>query len=191
MNSNIEILGLIFNILNYAFVFLFIFNLLKVNYFNPIVSTFVKVYKPISKVFGIFPIQAINILVIAIALKLLSLIIYFGSQYETLSLFGVAIIQTLMVTLRIIFFAVIGGVILSWVSPEKSNAFLELVEEISYKSLAPIRKYIPSAGGLDFSPLFVLILNTKLGWFFVAENFKFFPAFILICLLYTSDAADE
>jgi YggT family protein len=165
MNSNIEILGLIFNILNYAFVFLFIFNLLKVNYFNPIVSTFVKVYKPISKVFGIFPIQAINILVIAIVLKLLSLIIYFGSQYETLTLFGVAIIQTLMVTLRIIFFAVIGGVILSWVSPEKSNAFLELVEEISYKSLAPIRKYIPSAGGLDFSPLFVLILINLLESF--------------------------
>ena len=63
-----------------------------------------------------------------------------------------------MVTVRIIFFAVIGGVILSWVSPEKSNAFLELVVEISYKSLEPIRKYIPSAGGLDFSPLFVLIL---------------------------------
>ena len=51
MNFSFEILGLIFNILNYAFVFLFIFNLLKVNYFNPIVSVFVKVYKPISKVF--------------------------------------------------------------------------------------------------------------------------------------------
>jgi YggT family protein len=62
-----------------------------------------------------------------------------------------------MVTVRIIFFAVIGGVILSWVSPEKSNAFLELVVEIS-TNLSPIRKYIPSAGGLDFSPLFILIL---------------------------------
>ena len=30
--------------------------------------------------------------------------------------------------------------------------------------------------------LFVLILNTKLGWFFIAENFKFFPAFVLIGL---------
>jgi len=165
MNSNIEILGLIFNILNYAFVFLFIFNLLKVNYFNPIVSVFVKVYKPISKVLSILPIQAINIFVIAVVLKLFSLIIYFGNQYETINLFGVAIIQTLMVSLRIIFFAVIGGVILSWVRPEKSNAFLELVEEISYKSLAPIRKYIPGAGGLDFSPLFILILINLLESF--------------------------
>ena len=30
--------------------------------------------------------------------------------------------------------------------------------------------------------LFILILNTKLGWFFIAENFKFFPAFVLIGL---------
>ena len=70
-----------------------------------------------------------------------------------------------MAILRIIFFAVIGGVILSWVSSENSNAFLQLIEEISYKALAPIRKYIPSAGGLDFSPLFILIMINLLESF--------------------------
>ena len=70
-----------------------------------------------------------------------------------------------MAILRIIFFAVIGGVILSWVSPENSNAFLQLIEEISYKALSPIRKYIPSAGGLDFSPLFILIMINLLESF--------------------------
>ena len=70
-----------------------------------------------------------------------------------------------MAILRIIFFAVIGGVILSWVSPENSNAFLQLIEEISHKALAPIRKYIPSAGGLDFSPLFILIMINLLESF--------------------------
>ncbi len=165
MNSNLEIAILLLNITNYLFVFLLIFNLLKVNYFNPIVAIFVKVYEPISKVLGIFPSQVINIFIIAVALKLLSLIIAFGSQYETLTLVGVAIIQTLMIMLRIIFFGVIGGVILSWVSPEKSNPFIELVEEISHKTLSPVRKYIPSAGGLDFSPLFILILINLLESF--------------------------
>ena len=70
-----------------------------------------------------------------------------------------------MVMLRIIFFAIIGGVILSWVSPENSNVFLQLIEEVSNKALSPIRKYIPSAGGLDFSPLFVLILINLLESF--------------------------
>tara|TARA_Y100000996_G_scaffold399864_1_gene369297 strand:- start:2625 stop:3149 length:525 start_codon:yes stop_codon:yes gene_type:complete len=165
MNIDLQILGLLLNVISYLFIFFLIFNLLKVNYFNPIVSTFVKVYKPLSKVFFIFPNQIINILLFAIIFKLLSLMVYFSNQYEILTLLGVAIVQVFMAVLRIIFFNIIGGVILSWVRPKNSNAFLQLIEEISDKSLAPIRKFIPSAGGLDFSPLFVLILINLLESF--------------------------
>jgi YggT family protein len=35
---------------------------------------------------------------------------------------------------------------------------LKIIDEISTKLLEPIRKFIPSAGGLDFSPIFALIL---------------------------------
>ena len=164
MNSSLEIAVLLLNVANSFFVFLLIFHLLKVNYFNPIVATFVKIYKPIS-ILGIFPNQVVNIFIIAVILKLSSLFILFSNQYETVALIGVAAIQTLMIMLRIIFFGVIGGVILSWVSPERSNAFIELIEEISHKALSPVRKYIPSAGGLDFSPLFVLILINLLEGF--------------------------
>ena len=66
MNIDLQILGLLLNVISYLFIFFLIFNLLKVNYFNPIVSTFVKVYKPLSKVFFIFPNQIINILLFAI-----------------------------------------------------------------------------------------------------------------------------
>jgi len=165
VSTDLQILGLLLNVISYLFIFFLIFNLLKVNYFNPIVSTFVKVYKPISKIFFIFPNQIINILLFSIIFKLLSLIVYFSSQYEILTLLGVAAVQVLMAVLRIIFFSIIGGVILSWVRPKNSNAFLQLIEETSDKALAPIRKYIPSAGGLDFSPLFILILINLLESF--------------------------
>jgi uncharacterized protein YggT (Ycf19 family) len=36
---------------------------------------------------------------------------------------------------------------------------------MSNKTLSPIRKYIPSAGGLDFSPIFILILVNLLESF--------------------------
>ena len=165
MNSNLEIAVILLNITNYFFVFLLIFNLFKVNYFNPIVIIFVKIYKPLSKVLGIFPNQIVNLFIIAVILKLSSLAISYGSKYEILVLIGAAVVLTLMIMLRIIFFGVIGGVILSWVSPAKSNAFIKLIEEISHKSLGPVRKYIPSAGGLDFSPIFVLILINLLESF--------------------------
>ena len=35
---------------------------------------------------------------------------------------------------------------------------LKLIEEISYKTLYPIKNVIPAMGGLDISPLFGLIL---------------------------------
>jgi YggT family protein len=53
-------------------------------------------------------------------------------------------------------------VILSWVAPNSPNPILQLIEEISSKLLEPIRKFIPSAGGLDFSPIFALILIRQL-----------------------------
>ena len=37
--------------------------------------------------------------------------------------------------------------------------------EISDKILMPLRQYIPSAGGLDFSPLFIFILIQFLSGF--------------------------
>ena len=43
-----QLANLIISMLCYGFVLLFIFNLLKVNYFNPIVKAFVSAYKPIS-----------------------------------------------------------------------------------------------------------------------------------------------
>ena len=165
MNSNLEIVVILLDITNYFFVFLLIFNIFKVNYFNPIVTIFLRIYKPISKVLGIFSNQIINLFIIAVILKLSSLVISAGGKYEILVLIGAAVVITFMIMLRIIFFGVIGGVILSWVSPSRSNAFIQIIEEISYKSLAPIRKYIPSAGGLDFSPIFVLILINLLESF--------------------------
>ncbi|MDA9755110.1 YggT family protein [Gammaproteobacteria bacterium] len=165
MSTSFEILGLIIGLLNYAFVLLFLFNLLKVDYYNPIVSIFVKAYKPVSKILPLFPNQLINILLLAIILKLLGLYIFVGNQHEIANLIGMAIILTLLTGIRIIFYAVIGGVILSWVSPQNSNPALQLVEEISNKTLSPIRRYIPSAGGLDFSPIFILILVNLLEGF--------------------------
>ena len=161
MITDLEILLIgnpVLNLLSYIFVVLLIFNLLKVNYFNPIVAVFLKIYKPISKIFFLSPNQIINIIIISLLIKFISLFVLFGGQEKNLLLFGLAVIQILIAILRIIFYAVIGGVIISWVSPNSSNPFVQLIEEISHKALSPIRKYIPSAGGLDFSPLFILIL---------------------------------
>lgn len=157
----------VLNLLSYIFVILLIFNLLKVNYYNPVVAIILKIYKPISKILFLFPNQIINIIMISLVVKFLSLYISAEGAEEVLVLIVKAVIQILLLILRVIFYAVIVGVIISWVSPNSSNPFLQLIEEISHKALSPIRKYIPSAGGLDFSPLFILILLNVLVAFLI------------------------
>jgi len=164
----IDLINLNLTILCYGFVFLFIFNLLKVNYYNPIVKTFLAVYKPISKL-SIFPNQLYMIGLIAVCLKFASFQLF---PYEIFTIAGIrflpnnvsieisgviAFIGTIIFALNIIFYSVIGSVILSWVSPNNSHPVLELIDEISNKTLNPIKKVIPSMGGLDFSPIFIFI----------------------------------
>ena len=158
MNPNLldlSVLGL--GILNYAFIILFIFNLLKIDYFNPIVKSFVNLYKPIAKI-SIFPNQLYTIFLIAIGLKFFSFYILYSDQYDSSVLGLISIIDTVNTSVRILFFSIIGSVILSWVAPNNPNPMLKIIDEISTKLLEPIRKFIPSAGGLDFSPIFALIL---------------------------------
>ena len=156
-----ELLSLGLGVLSYAFILLFIFNLLKIDYYNPIVKVFVNIYKPISKL-SIFSNQLYTIFIIAVLLRFFNFYILYSSQYDLYTLGLISLIEVLNTSLTIFFFSVIGAVILSWVAPNNSHPMLQIIEEISSKLLAPIRKFIPSAGGLDFSPIFALILIRQL-----------------------------
>jgi YggT family protein len=152
----IDLLSLGLGALSYLFVVLFVFYVLRVDYYNPIVKTFVSFYTPIGKI-SIFSNQIYTIFLLAIISKFSGFYLLYSTQYEEYILGLIAIIETLNTTLTIFFFCIIGSVILSWVAPENPHPLLRLVEEISTNLLAPIRKFVPSMGGLDISPIFALI----------------------------------
>lgn len=52
---------------------------------------------------------------------------------------------------------IIVRVLLSWVSPDPRNAVVRIVHQLTEPVLAPVRNVLPTAGGIDFSPLLVLI----------------------------------
>lgn len=158
------LLGIVFSILSYVFIILFVFNLLKIDYYNPIVKAFLNFYKPISLI-SIFSNQIYTIFLVAVILKFSGFYILYSSQYDHYVLGIVSVIEVINTTLTIYFFSIIGAVILSWVAPNSPNPILKIIEEISDKLLAPIRKFIPALGGLDFSPIFALILIRQLEIF--------------------------
>ena len=72
------------------------------------------------------------------------------------SLFGLSFIGVLRTSLDLFFYALLLQVILSWVNPHTPIA--DVLNSLTRPILAPIQRLLPTAGGIDFSPMVALIL---------------------------------
>ena len=164
MNSTLfSFLELVCTGLMFIAVIYSILSIFKVNYFNPIVQIFVKIVDPFTKFFlGIN--KSLSGLIVAVVFKFLGLLSYVSS-YNYILLISISFFEVLIVFFKILFYFVIAGVVKSWVAPFSENDMWKIVEEVSNKILDPIRKFIPSIGGLDFSPIFAFILLNSINVF--------------------------
>jgi YggT family protein len=59
---------------------------------------------------------------------------------------------------RVLYFAILGRVIISWLPIGRDNPIVTLLYEVTEPILGPIRRLMPSMGGLDLSPIIALII---------------------------------
>ncbi len=52
---------------------------------------------------------------------------------------------------------VLAAVFISWLRLPPDNPVVRLTDRLTEPLLGPIRKLLPSAGGLDFSPIILLV----------------------------------
>ena len=82
---------------------------------------------------------------------------------------------------NIYFFALLGMIILSWIAPGSSHPAVYLLYQITEPVMAPVRKLIPSMGGLDLSPIlvFILINVIQIALRHMAANVGLHPALVI------------
>ena len=158
---------IIFGFASYAFVVLAMFRLFRINYFNPIVKVFATYLEPVSKSIFFFLNPLLAALALSLLLKFVSFYIAYSSGYEPLTLFFISVIDVVNSCFKILFYCVIGSVILSWVAPGNNHTLLQIVEEMSDAILQPIRKFVPPMGGLDFTPIIGLVLLNLINTSFI------------------------
>ena len=64
-------------------------------------------------------------------------------------------VKFLLIALEI---AIIGRVLLSWVDQRGRSGLSQFLIMVTEPVLAPIRRLLPSGGGLDFAPLIVILV---------------------------------
>ena len=72
------------------------------------------------------------------------------------SLIGMSVLGIFRTMLDVFFYAILLQVILSWVNPH--SPISSVLDSLTKPILAPIQRLLPTAGGMDFSPVVALIL---------------------------------
>ena len=143
----------------------FILQLVRANFYNPLCQFIVKATQPLLKplrrvipsVFGL----DMSSLGLAILVQMVIFAVVLTLSYMSFNILGLllwAIIGVTALFLKVFFFAMIISVILSWVAPGSVSPGAELVNQITEPALAPFRRFLPSMGGLDISPILAFMV---------------------------------
>jgi len=83
-----------------------------------------------------------------------------------------AVAGVLDIVLTIAMIVVIARAILSWVSPDPHNQIVRIINQLSEPMLFPIRRRVPYLGGIDFSPIILLMIIFFLDEFLVNSLYR-------------------
>jgi YggT family protein len=154
-----------FSILTFIVLLRFLAQLANADFYNPIIQAIVRFTNPVIR-----PMQKVipNSGRFDSASLLLAFILSVIGQWLLIGVTGVVsvsplllllgVVQVLSLLVKMFFYGIIIQVILSWIAPHNHNPAAALIYQITDLLLGPARRLIPPLGGLDFSPVIVLLL---------------------------------
>jgi YggT family protein len=153
---------------------------LGADYRNPITQAILKITSPVVVPLRriIPPVGRVDTATVLVAfiiqyLLIMLILLIFGKSATIGTIALTAIVDLVLLMLRLFVFAIIIRVILSWISPGGYNPALAIIHALTDRVLLPFRRIIPPLGGLDLSPLVAIILITAVT--IVVAGFKPLP----------------
>ncbi len=142
----------------------FLLQLVRASFHNPVCQFLVKITNPplvplrriIPGLKGVDVASLFLLFAVQLAAILLKLLIG-GQPFSILILIPVAIADLLSLAVNIFMVAILIQVVLSWVGQGAHNPLTTMIYSLTEPVLRPVRRLIPPIGGMDLSPLVVLI----------------------------------
>ena len=155
-------------------VFNFLFRLLKVDYYNPLVQGIIRaVDLPSQSLRTILkPIKNIDLSSFLVAIFIQAGAFYLAAiagsiDYEPIKILMWSTYSVILLILKMIWWILLGGIILSFVASSNYHPAIVLIRQMSDKFFSPFRVFLPPMGGLDFSPIFAFIALNFLQTIFI------------------------
>ncbi|PHM26679.1 YggT family protein [Xenorhabdus ehlersii] len=138
----------------------------RCDFYNPFSQFIVKITQPVVRplrrvIPAIGPIDTASVLLsyLLIIIKILLPIWLATGQFLVPSgaIFLFSVIELLTAAGKLVFWLVIARALLSWISQGRNPVDYVLIQ-LTEPLMAPIRRIIPSMGGLDFSAMIVILI---------------------------------
>lgn len=160
------IFNFIFGLLVGAFLLRLIFQIVRADFRNPFAQAIVRVTNPVvvplRKVLPpIGRIDTASIVAVVLVQVLRTVVDQFLAMGAVASpgvLLVLAVVSLLDTTLVLFLVAIFVYVLMSWISPDPYHPMNRMLGSLVEPILAPFRRALPSLGGLDLSPMVVILL---------------------------------
>ncbi len=165
-NAGVYLVNIIFGLYILAVMLRFLLQIVRADFYNPICQFLITVTNPVlkslrritpqhmkvdwSSILLLVLLQFTEICLIALLLS--------GHIPSPASILVIIIAKLLQLLISIYIAVIIIQAIVSWISPGNYSPFSVLLYQLSEPLARPIRRYIPAAGGIDWSSFVVLIL---------------------------------
>ena len=142
----------------------FILQYMRADFYNPLSQFIVKATQPLLRPmrryipgYSGLDLSALVLMLVLQFLEILLVNLIIGQPTGLAGLGVLAIAKLLMLTSYVFMFSIFILVILSWIQPQGYNPLVGLMQTFADPLMRPARRLIPPMGGLDLSPLVVLL----------------------------------
>lgn len=165
-NAGGFLISTLFGLFILAVMLRFLLQLVRADFYNPVSQALVKITNPLLKPLrrlipglGGIDLAAVVLLLALKSLEMWLLASLYGAGLPgPLGLVVLALAQLLGLLINVYFFSILIQVILSWVNPGTYNPIAGVLYQLNAPLLNPAQRLIPPLGGLDLSPMVVLIV---------------------------------
>ncbi len=143
----------------------FLLQLFRADFYNPLSQFIVRATNPIliplRKVIPGYGGIDVSSLIFAYAvtfIKYVCLILLFNSGFPSIaSLMLVSLAMLINQSFSLFLYMILIRAVMSWISPGYHNPIMAVIHQLTEPLMAPVRRLIPPMGGLDLSPLFLIL----------------------------------
>lgn len=161
------LIGTLFGLYILAVMLRFLLQLVRADFYNPVSQFLVKItnppLRPLRRVVPGWQGLDVAALLLLIALQMAELALLAGLDPRPVpmpalsGLLVLSLAELLRLLLNIYFITILIQVVLSWVNPGQYNPAVNLLTQLNEPVMQPARRLLPPMGGLDLSPIVVLI----------------------------------